>query len=167
MKLRMALLASLALAQMAGDLFELPALRGLAAATAASPAPRVFSASGGLETYSTRFAVCWTDAAGAQQRLELTPRVAAQLRGPYNRRNVYGAALAYGPVLATKERTRPMLASVLRFALCEPGGVLAELNGGVAVDAPDVRVEYEPVGATDLGALPRTLAAQHEREARR
>lgn len=167
MKLRLALLALLATAQMAGDLFRVPALKGLAAATAASPAPRVFSVSGGLETYSTRFAVCWTDAAGDEQRLDITPRTAARLRGPYNRRNVYGAALAYGPVLATNERTTGMLASILRFALCEPGGVLAELNGGVVSGASNLRVEYEPLGATSLGALPRTLAAPCERGAAR
>ncbi len=167
MKVRFALLALLATAQMAGDVCRIPALKGLAAATAASPAPRVFSVSGGLETYSTRFAVCWTDATGEEQRLDVTPHTAARMRGPYNRRNVYGAALAYGPVLATNERTTGMLASILRYALCEPGGVLAELSGGAAVGARSVRVEYEPLGATSLGALPRTLAAPCEREATR
>ena len=56
----------------------------------------------GLETYSTRFFLEWTDAQGQAHSLELTPEVYARLRGPYNRRNVYGAVLAYGPVLPAR-----------------------------------------------------------------
>ena len=39
----------------------------------------MFSAVEGLETYSTRFFVEWTDGAGAPQSLELTPEVRASL----------------------------------------------------------------------------------------
>ena len=106
-RLALALLL-LGLAQMAGDLGGLPALRAIGAATQASPAPKVFSAVQGLETYSTRFFIEWTDAAGARHSAELTPELYARLRGPYNRRNVFGAALAYGPVLSTNPATRPM-----------------------------------------------------------
>ena len=44
-------LVILGLTQMVADLTGLPAVRGLAAATLASPAPKVFSAVHGLETY--------------------------------------------------------------------------------------------------------------------
>ncbi len=54
------LLLLLGCSQMAGELLGLPRLRGLAAATAASPAPRVFSSARGLETFSTRFFLEWT-----------------------------------------------------------------------------------------------------------
>ena len=77
----------------------------------------MFSAVRGLETYSTRFYLDWTDRAGQRQSLQLTPEVYARVRGPYNRRNVYGAVLAYGPVLATDERTRPLFEAVSRTAL--------------------------------------------------
>src|SRR5262249_9019819 len=92
----------LGLAQMSGDLTGLAPLKAIAPATAASPAPKVFSAVRGLETYSTRFFVQWTDADGSNRFYEITPERYARLRGPYNRRNVYGAALAYGPVLAVQ-----------------------------------------------------------------
>ncbi len=90
----------LGLLQMAADLAGLSTLRGLAGATTASPAPRVFSAVEGLETYSSRFSIEWHDLDGEAHTLELTPEVYARLRGPYNRRNAYGAVLAYGPELA-------------------------------------------------------------------
>jgi hypothetical protein len=64
MRKSVVLLLALGLLQMAGDLLRVPALKGLAAATAASPAPKVFSAVRGLETYSTRFFIEWTDIAG-------------------------------------------------------------------------------------------------------
>ena len=64
------LLIVLGLAQMAGDVLGIVPLKAIAAATAASPAPRVFSAVRGLETYSTRFFLEW-----AGRRVELTPEV--------------------------------------------------------------------------------------------
>src|SRR4029077_21073324 len=90
------------------------------------PAPKVFSAVRGLETYSTRFALEWTEAGGANRTLELTPTIYQRLRGPYNRRNVYGAALAYGPVLVTDPAARPMFEAVLRRAV---GGERPLLRG--------------------------------------
>lgn len=86
------------LSQMAGDLLGLPTLKGLGAATAAAPAPRVFTAVRGYEAFSTRFALDYTDAAGRAHSLPVTPERYAHVRGPYNRRNVYGAALSFAPV---------------------------------------------------------------------
>ena len=90
------------LMQMAGDLLEqggLPGigrpLKGIGAATTASPAPKVFSVARGLETYSTRFYLEWWDRNGKEHSLEFTPELYSRLLGPYNRRNVYGAAVAY------------------------------------------------------------------------
>lgn len=146
----------LAVAQMVGDLAGVPALKAVAAATGAAPAPKVFSAVRGLETYSTRFSLHWADAEGRERSLELTPDVAARLRGPYNRRNVYGAALAYGPVLASDPRTSPMLDAVLRHALCDPGTLVDELLDGAA-GTHAFRLHYEPLRAGALGDLPLDL----------
>src|SRR5581483_2243312 len=116
------------LLQMAGDLLHLPALKALGAATGASPAPKVFTAVRGMETYSTRFYLEWTDCRGIAHELELTPEIYQRLVGPYNRRNVYGAALAGGPVLATDERLLGMYRSVSRYALCGHAPLLRELG---------------------------------------
>ena len=94
-----------------------------------SPAPKVFSAVRGLETFSTRFFLEWQDRAGAAHTLELTPAVYSRLRGPYNRRNVYGAVLAYGPVLLTDPRGRPMFDAVAVHALCGEAPLLRYRSG--------------------------------------
>jgi hypothetical protein len=162
------LLLILGLLQMCGDLLEQAGLRtvgrplkGIGAATTASPAPKVFSVARGLETYSTRFFLEWNDRGGEEHSVLLTPEIARRIRGPYNRRNVYGAALAYGPVLATDDRTQPLFRSVVNYALCGRAPLLRELGIGPAEIAGPVRVRYEPLPGTDMGDLPRVLEAPY------
>ena len=153
------LLLGLGLAQMAGDVLHLPAVRAMALATAASPAPKVFSAVRGLETYSTHFALEWEDHAGARQVLELTPELNARLRGPYNRRNVFGAVLAYGPVLVSEPKTRAMFESVARYALCGDAPILRELGVDPRTVSGRVRVRLDPRPGSKPGDLPLTIEA--------
>ena len=136
-----ALLTALGLAQMAAAALDLPRVRAVAAATGASPAPKVFTAVRGLETFSSRYVVEVETATGATERFELTPERYAALAGPYARRNAYGAAVAYGPVLAADPRTAPLLASVLHYGLCEPAPLLRELGmAGERVRSGRIRV---------------------------
>jgi hypothetical protein len=156
----------LGLLQMSGDLLSSVAptagsiVKAIGAATTASPAPKVFSRSGGLETYSTRFFIEWTDGGGGAHSLQLTPELCSRLRGPYNRRNVYGAALAYGPVLATQERGRPLLHAVLQHALGGTSPLLREFGVDVAEIDGSVRVRYEPLPGSEMGDLPRVLVVE-------
>ncbi len=143
--------------QMVGDLCGVRAVKGIGAATVASPAPKVFCAVNGLETFSTRFFIEWKDAAGKANELDLTSTVAARIQGPYNRRNVYGAALAYGPVLAMDASGRRMLAEVLDYGLCGKAPLLTEL-GIDAAGAHDVALRYEPLPGTSLGEMPVRIA---------
>ena len=114
--------------QMVGDLAQIPALKGFGIALAASPAPKVFTAHKGFETYSSQFYVHWTDKLGESHTLELTPRVYSGVAGPYNRRNAYGAALSYAPVLDSDERTRPMLAAAIQHTFCGRSTLLKEVG---------------------------------------
>lgn len=157
-------LLTIGLLQMFGELLSLTGLKdagaiisGFAAATCASPAPKVFSAVRGLETYSTRFFLEWNDRNGKSQSVELTPHVYSRLSGPYNRRNVYGAALAYGPVLATNPKTRPMFESVINYALCGRAVLLGELGIDMGHRVGPVRVRYEPLPDSQMNNLPRLL----------
>ena len=150
-------LVILGLAQMAGDLANLPPLKAIAAATGASPAPKVFSAVKGLETYSTRFFLEWNDKVGEAHSLELTPKVYARLAGPYNRRNVYGAVLAYGPILSTDPHGKPMFDAVARYALCDDAPLLRELGIDPKSIHGRVRIRLEPRPSSDLGGLPKSL----------
>lgn len=151
------LLLALGLTQMAADLAGVGTVKGVAAATMLSPAPKVFSVSRGLETYSTKFFVEWQDSAGEWTEVEVTPERCGQLRGPYNRRNVYGAALAYGPVLASDDLTRPMFDAVVTYALTGDAPLLAELGIDPA-DVAAVRLRYEPLHPDAMDdALPRLI----------
>jgi hypothetical protein len=134
-------LVLLGTAQMLGDLTGLLPLKAIAAATGASPAPKVFSAVQGLETYSTRFFLVLDG-----RRVEVTRELYSRIRGPYNRRNVFGAALAYGPVLPAALRD-----PVMRYALCGDAPLLRELGLPLA---DRVAVDLEPLPGTSLGKLP-------------
>ncbi|MEA2710079.1 MAG: hypothetical protein QOF78_2680 [Phycisphaerales bacterium] len=136
--------------QMVGDVTGIAAIKGIAAATAASPAPRVFSAVRGLETFSTKFFLEWTDASGQARSMQLTPAIYSKMRGPYKRRNIYGAVLAYGPVLPARLRD-----PVLRYAVTGDAPLLREVGidpSGVR----DVRVRYEPLPGTPA-EIPRVI----------
>lgn len=128
--------------QMSADLLRLPALKAVAAATGASPAPKVFSSVQGLETFSSVFFVEWRDRDGRAHSAELTPELYSRLRGPYNRRNVFGAALAYAPILSADARTTPMYDAVVRYAFCGSAPLLRELgiNPETLAEPPHVRL---------------------------
>ncbi len=160
MKKAAVVLLVVSLSHMTGDLLRLPALKGIGAATGASPAPKVFTAVRGMEAYSTRFYLDWTDRLGVARELRLTPEIYQRLEGPYNRRNVYGAVLAGGPVMATDERLIGMYQSVSEYALCGQAPLLHELGIDPAEVVGPIRVRYEPLPGTTMGNLPRVLEAR-------
>ncbi len=122
-------LITLGTVRMAADLVGLPIVKGIAAAWGASPAPKVFSSARGLETFSSSFEILWKDSADGDWRsARLTPEIYQRLEGPYNRRNAYGATLAYGPVLAADAATARAFEQVTQFAFCPGGGLLQELG---------------------------------------
>jgi hypothetical protein len=142
------------LLQMTGDLLRIPQLKGLAAATGASPAPKVFSSVKGLETFTSDFYIEWKDRNGAVNVTKLTPELYSRIQGPYNRRNVFGAALSYAPVLAGDFRTRPMYDAVVRYALCRPAPLLREMGIDPAdLSAPPV-IRLVPRPDTRFGDAP-------------
>ena len=135
-------LVGLGCLQMAADVLGLPKLKALAGATQVSPAMKVFTAHEGYETHAARFTLHWRDSSGAHE-LAITPEVYKNVKGPYNRRNVYGAALAYGPLLRSRIETRRMQESVMRYGLCNGGPLREEL--GVPAEATHLSVSVTPV----------------------
>jgi hypothetical protein len=137
--------------QSVGLLLQSDAVRGLGAMTAASPLPLVFSSFRGVETFAADFSVTLTRRDGSRVTHALTPELYARLDGPYNRRNAYGAVLAYGPAL-TAPRERELVASVIRHGLCR-GGPLARRFG--------------ELGSVErVSVLVRSKTASRERETR-
>lgn len=151
------LLLVVGLLQMTGDLAGIAALKGLGAATMLSPAPKVFTAHKGHETYSVRFIVSWKDRSGEEHKLEITPEVYGKVQGPYQRRNVYGAVLSYGPVFVTDPNGKPIFDSVSRFALSGEAPLLREIGVDPATVAGPVTIHYVPPLTVKMGDLPRTL----------
>lgn len=140
-----AILVSLGSLQIAADSLRMPRLKGLAAATQVSPAMKVFTAHQGYETHAAQFALSWQDRDGVAHTLELDPHTYAKLEGPYNRRNVYGAAFAYGPLLRHDPKLRPMQESVMHYALCKPGRLRSDF--GIPVDATHLTAHVIPMRA--------------------
>lgn len=140
------LLVLLGTIKMVADVFGLERLSGAAAVTNASPAMKVFTAHRGYETFSSKFHLTLTLRDGQQRTLWLTPKVYGNLKGPYNRRNVFGAALAYGPIFDADLRTRPMLHEVVQRGFCDSTDVFEELRiiDGPRLTVKSLRFDYVP-----------------------
>jgi hypothetical protein len=121
------------LTAMAGDLIGSRTLKGIGAVSMVAPFPKVFCNMGGYEGFACDFVMHYDTADGRHHELPITPEVYARLTGPYNRRNVYGAALAGAPILPAA-----MWQSVFHYGF-KPGGPLrTEL--GVPDDAESFSV---------------------------
>lgn len=142
------------LLQMTGDLVRIPTVKGLAAATGASPAPKVFSSVKGLETFSSDFYIESKDQSGVARVVKLTPELYSRIQGPYNRRNIFGAALAYAPVLSGDRRTEPMYGAVVRYALCGPTPLLREIGIDPANLSQPPVIRLVPRAGTSFGEAP-------------
>ncbi len=118
---------------MVGDLTGVKAIKGLGAASAASPFPKVFSDVKGLETFASEFTLSFQLSNGTKRELPITPELYQRLTGPYNRRNVYGAALAYAPRMP-----QPLWEAVFCYGL-KPGGPLRR-EFGIPDEATNVSV---------------------------
>ncbi len=99
--------------QIIGYVTKIEVVRSLGIVTSSAPLPLVFTEVKGVETFVNDFYIRYTDEHAVEQELQLTPAVYKQLRGPYNRRNIYGAAIGYGPVLPES-----LWNSVLSYGLC-------------------------------------------------
>jgi len=137
---------------MVGEACSSPHLTGLGLLTGAAPFPKVFTTRDGLEGFSSEFTVSWIDVDACYEET-LSPEIYSRLEGPYNRRNVYGAAMAGGPFLAGQETTRPMLTAVSQWSFCEVG-LLEEL--GLATSASDVVLTVLPREGSADTSLPLT-----------
>lgn len=134
--------------QMVGYLLDSRVLRGIGAATTASPFPKVFSDVDGLETFASSFRINGLDGQGNAFAMELGPELYSRLQGSYNRRNVYGAALSYAPRMPDE-----LWQSVFCFGLGPEGPLRREL--GLPDGASDlvVRISTNTAGRDDVWEL--------------
>lgn len=99
--------------QIIGYIVQSKTIRGLGIATGTSPLPIVFTEVRGVETFANDFFILYNDSTGKEECIKITPAFYSRMKGPYNRRNIYGAAISYGPVLDTN-----LVGAVLDFGLC-------------------------------------------------
>lgn len=129
--------------QMVGHILGIPILRALGLATGFAPFPRVFCAVHGYEAFAAGFELEWAEETGLWNSRSLTPAWYAQIEGPYNRRNVYGAALAFAPHMEPCLRQ-----AVMAYAL-QPGSCL-RVELGIPHEAP-LRVRITPRQGEESG----------------
>lgn len=98
-------------------------LRGLGLATGIAPYPKVFCEAEGYEPFAATFIISGTDPEGTPVEIPLTAERYSQLEGPYQRRNVYGAALAYAPRLPENLRNH-----LFSKVLADDSPLSSELN---------------------------------------
>ncbi len=132
-------LVAVGLSQLAGFVVGSQTLRGLGALSTASPLPFVFSAFRGVETFAADFELTVEDVTGERRSVVITPQLYAQLDGPYNRRNAYGAVISYGPAL-DKPEERAMVDRVLRYGFCDGGPLAQQLGGGGTLRSATITV---------------------------
>jgi hypothetical protein len=116
------LLILLGFIQLIGWVFGIPSLTGIGFMSNASPLPLVFSVFRGKEPFSSTFDLAIKESDGKLHQIRISPEIYAQLEGPYNLRNVYGAAFASLPMLESSNE-KELVHSVLKFGFCEPGVV--------------------------------------------
>ena len=129
---------------MLGDLLGIEAIKGLGLATHASPAPKVFTSHQGFETFSPQFQLSWKDTDGRFYQTILTREHYKNRAGPYNRRNTYGAAISYGPVLSANPSTQGMLDSASHFAFCRDNNLINELMGSNVEAGTTIKIAILP-----------------------
>ena len=120
------------LTAMFGDVTGVRTLKGLGMASMTAPCPKVFCDMNGYEGFACKFTIHY-EIAGEQHKLPITPELYSRLTGPYNRRNVYGAALVGAPILP-----EPLWQSVFQFGF-QPDGPLRQ-EFGVPRDATNLCV---------------------------
>ncbi|MGJ8632753.1 MAG: hypothetical protein ACSHX7_02450 [Luteolibacter sp.] len=125
------------LTQMVGYLCGSKVLRGVGLASGFSPFPKVFSEVDGYEAFAASFALEGERGYGEKWRCELDPEVYSRIEGPYNRRNVYGATLAFAPRLPDDLR-----AVLVSRALAVGSSLREEL--GIPGDVIDLKIIVTP-----------------------
>lgn len=123
--------------QMAGYLTQSRVQRGIGLASGVAPFPKVFCEADGYEAFAAGFTVEGSYADGNPWERKLDAEWYSQLRGPYNRRNVYGAALAFAPRLPEALRDE-----LLEKSLSPGAAMRREL--GIPEDLQNLRVRINP-----------------------
>ena len=123
--------------QMVGYLTDIRLLRGIGLASGVAPFPKVFCEADGYEAFAADFELQGIRPNGSLWTRPLDPNLYARIDGPYNRRNVYGATLAFAPRLPDDLR-----ASLITHALSPDSDLRRELD--IPANLTDLKVIITP-----------------------
>jgi hypothetical protein len=112
---------------MVGSLTSFDPIKGIGFMTTASPLPLVFSKFRGVENFSSDYFMDVRFRDGTSSAMKLTSEIYERAAGPYNRRNPYGAVLAYGPML-TKPNEIILRDKVMQYSACGSGSFMREIG---------------------------------------
>ncbi len=115
------------------------AVKGIGLASVASPLPLVFSHFRGIETFAADFYIRLRKDGKVVYDSQITSELYEKLEGPYNRRNIYGAVFAYGPVLSQPSE-KILVDSVLKQGICFDGPLVAEFGLPAEFDTVEIEV---------------------------
>ncbi|MBA3960819.1 MAG: hypothetical protein H0X40_02825 [Chthoniobacterales bacterium] len=138
----------LGLTQMAGDSLGIRALKGIGAASALAPCPKVFCDVNGLEGFASTFTLELESRAGTRSEIRITPELYGRLRGPYNRRNAYGAVLSFAPKLPPR-----LWQPVYRYGWSRGGPLRREINLPNDIESITTVVRTQTRGRADVWRL--------------
>jgi len=130
--------------QMIGYVTKIEKIKQLGALTASSPLPIVFTEVQGVETFVNDFYIQYRKEDGVMEKVLLTPEIYAQFKGPYNRRNVYGAAIGYAQVLPEEIRE-----AILMYVI-ENDILKDELGLNLTRDSLSLVIETKTKGRDDI-----------------
>jgi len=120
-------------------------LTGFGIASCASPRPFVFSVYNGVETFSTEYRIGIHYNNGTTLYCNLDNKIYGSLKGPYNRKNVYGAVLSHGPFFNTPELIR-IRDEILTWGLCGPAPLAEEFGFGGSISSSLIEVGSKTKG---------------------
>lgn len=129
---------------MLGTITMLDPVKGIGFMSTASPLPLVFSKFRGVENFSSDYFMDIRFKNGETTSFKITPEMYERTAGPYNRRNPYGAVLAYGPML-TKPNELILRDSVMQYSACGRGNFMREIGVDKPIEHINVTVKSKTV----------------------
>ena len=143
------LLVAIGLIQILGFATGQKWLKGIGQITVASPLPIVFTEQQGCETFALDFSVEYVDNNNQTGEIQITPQIYSRFDGPYNYRNVVGAAISYGAILPEK-----IWKAVLTYAFIDPGEVGRAFNLETPLRKVTVHLVSRTKGKKNVWRLP-------------
>ncbi len=125
---------------MVGTIAKLDPVKGIGFMTTASPLPLVFSKFRDVENFSSDYYMDIRFKNGETTSFKVTPEIYERAKGPYNRRNPYGAVLAYGPML-TKPNELILRDKVMQYSACGQGTFMREIGISKPIEHINVTVK--------------------------